>query len=243
MIPKIIYKTGPFEKSNLPNEVEIIFNKTIDDNPECELVYFDDIQCLEFITKNFNSRILKAYNSLVPTAYKADLFRYCILYQKGGIWSDLTQTFIEPISNFIDFEKDDFILVEGGYIPCAEKRGFEIAFMASKPKNEIYLKAIEKIIENIESDYYGCSSFNPTGPIMFRELMESSNITYKLGFEFKRFGDDSGNDDFICYENIFNGDSKKIIKTRTINHGKYLYHDTNKPHYSELHRDKKIYNK
>ena len=52
MIPKIIYKTGPFEKSNLPNEVEIIFNKTIDDNPECELVYFDDTQCLEFITKN-----------------------------------------------------------------------------------------------------------------------------------------------------------------------------------------------
>ena len=31
MIPKIIYKTGPFEKSNLPDEIEAIFNKTIKD--------------------------------------------------------------------------------------------------------------------------------------------------------------------------------------------------------------------
>jgi len=237
MIPKIIYKTGPFEKSNLPDEIEAIFNKTIKDNPECELVYFDDVQCLEFITKNFNSRILKTYNSLVPTAYKADLFRYCVLYQKGGIWSDLTQTFIEPINSFIDFEKDDFILVEGGYIPCAEKRGVEIAFMASKPKNEIYLKAIEQIIKNVESNYYGCSSFNPTGPIMFRELIEFGGVTYKLGFKFERLGGDNGTMDFILHHD------KPIIKTRSNNHTKYLYYEANKPHYSELHRDKKIYKK
>ncbi len=237
MIPKIIYKTGPFEKSNLPNEIKTIFNKTINNNPECELVYFDDLQCLEFITKNFNSRILKAYNSLIPTAYKADLFRYCVLYQNGGIWSDLTQTFLEPINSFIDFKNDDLILVEGDYIFKVRKNGIEIAFMASKPKNKIYLKAIEQIIKNIESNYYGDSSFCPTGPIMFKKLIESSNALYKLGFEFERFGGDNGIMDFILYHN------KPIIKTRSNNHTKYLYHETPIAHYAILHRDKNIYKK
>ena len=56
MIPNIIYKTGPFSENNLPNDIKVIFNKTINENPECELIYYDDTQCLEFITKNFNSR-------------------------------------------------------------------------------------------------------------------------------------------------------------------------------------------
>ena len=239
MIPKVIYKTGPFRENNLPQEIKDIFNKTIEMNPNHELIYFDDQQCEEFIIKNFNNRVLKAYKTLVPSAYKADLFRYCLLYQKGGIWSDFSQEFYLPIETFIDHENDELILVDGGFIPCAEKKGVEISFMASKPKNSIYLKAIQKVIENIESDYYGCSSFNPTGPIMFRGLVEHHNTQYKLGFEFRRFGGDNGVEDFIFY-----GDDKLVLKTRSSNHKKYLYYGINeKSHYSRLHEEKKIYKK
>ena len=122
MIPKIIYKTGPFLEDELPEEINLIFEKTLKDNPGYELIYFNDQDCREFLIKNFNTEILNAYDSLVPSAYKADLFRYCLLYQSGGIWSDLTQTFIEPIDTFIDFEEDDLILVDGGFIPCAQKK-------------------------------------------------------------------------------------------------------------------------
>ena len=235
MIPKVIYKTGPFLEDNLPKEINSIFEKTLKDNKGYELVYFDDEDCREFLIKNFNTKILNAYDSLVPSAYKADLFRYCLLYQKGGIWSDLTQTFIEPIDTFIDLEKDDLILVDGGFIPCAKKKGIEIAFMAARPKHKIYFKAINKIIKNVNSRHYGCSSFNPTGPIMFKELVESNKTKYNLNFVFKRLDNKSVNEDFIYYKN------KPIIKTRSINHGTYLYHNTNKIHYSILHRDKKIY--
>jgi len=235
MIPKIIYKTGPFLEDELPEEINLIFEKTLKDNPGCELIYFNDQDCREFLIKNFNTEILNAYDSLVPSAYKADLFRYCLLYQSGGIWSDLTQTFIEPIDTFIDFEEDDLILVDGGFIPCAQKKGIEIAFMAAKPRHDIYLSAINQVIQNVNFRYYGCSSFNPTGPIMFKELVESNKTKYKLDFVFKRLDNESVNEDFIYYKN------KPIIKTRSINHGTYLYHNTNKIHYSILHRNKKIY--
>lgn len=237
MIPKIIYKTGPFASKDLPIEIQNLFRNILENNLDFEMIYFDDNQCEDFISNNFDDRVLDAYNRLVPSAYKADLFRYCLLYQNGGVWSDLTQKFYEPIENFIDFKKDKLILVEGGFIDCAKKKGIEIAFMASAPKNEIFLKAIEQIVMNVESNYYGCSSFNPTGPIMFRELVEMNNVNYKSGFEFKRMSvnEDSEIDDYIVYKN------KKIIKTRCLNHGKYLYLDSNKPHYSELHANRKIY--
>jgi len=236
-IPKIIYKTGPFKYENLPEEVKGFFVDTLKLNPGFEMVYFDDKQCEEFVKKNFNSKILNAYNSLVPSAYKADMFRYCLLYKNGGIWSDFTQKFYEPMNNFIDFKKDKLILVEGGFIDIANKKGIEIAFMASSPKKEIFMKAINEIVLNVESNYYGHSSFCPTGPIMFRKLVDSNSIVYKKGFEFKRVNINSGLDyeDYIIYEN------KKILKTRCLNHGKYLYLNENKPHYSELYANKKIY--
>ena len=237
MIPKVIYKTGPFREIDLPQEIKNIFNDTIEKNPDHKLVYFDDKQCEEFIIKNFDNKVLETYRCLIPSAYKADFFRYCILYKKGGIWSDLTQKFIEPINGFIDFEKDELVLVEGAYIGCVKFRGIEIAFMASKPKNEIYLKAIEQIKKNVESNYYGCNSFDPTGPTMFRKLVKFNNTQYKLGFDFRRFGDSDGTGDFIFYNN------EAVIKTRSNNHAEYLYYETNKPHYSQLHRNKKIYKK
>ena len=73
MIPKVIYKTGPFLEDNLPEEINSIFKKTLKDNKGYELVYFDDEDCREFLIKNFNTKILNAYDSLVPSAYKADL--------------------------------------------------------------------------------------------------------------------------------------------------------------------------
>lgn len=236
-IPKTIYKTGPFKYEALPDEVKNLLIDTLKKNPSFEMIYFDDEQCKEFIKNNFDNKVLSAYNSLAPSAYKADMFRYCLLYKNGGIWSDLTQKFYEPMESFIDFQKDKLILVEGGFIDCANKRGIEIAFMASIPNNEIYLKAINEIVKNVESNYYGFSSFCPTGPIMFRKLVDSNNTSYKKGFEFERININGSIDykDYIVYKN------KKILKTRCLNHAKYLYLDEKKPHYSELYANKKIY--
>ena len=107
----------------------------------------------------------------------------------------------------------------------------------AKLTDEVVKTNYEQIIKNVESNYYGCNSFDPTGPTMFRKLVKFNNTQYKLGFDFRRFGDSNGTGDFIFYNN------EAVIKTRSNNHAKYLYYETNKPHYSELHRNKKIYKK
>ena len=53
------------------------------------LVIFDKKDREFFIKENFDKTVLKAYNSIIPGGFKADLWRYCILYKYGGIYVDL----------------------------------------------------------------------------------------------------------------------------------------------------------
>lgn len=236
MIPKHIYKSGPLDEENLSVDLSDYYKEMIRLNPGFEFTYFNDKQCEEFIIKNFDGEVLKAYDSLIPTAYKADLFRFCLLYVNGGIWSDMTLKFLEPIDSFIDFDKDELILVEGAFFNEAQKKGVEICFIASKPKNDIFMKAIEKIIYNIKIGYYGTTSFCPTGPIMVRNLVDENNTKYKLGFEFRRLFESNIQDgDFIFYKN------KPIIKTKNFDSNIILYSDKSNIQYSMAWWNRKIY--
>ena len=62
-------------------------------NPEFKYYLYDDDMCKEFIKDNFDDEILYTFNKLKPGAYKADLWRYCILYIKGGIYLDIKDDF------------------------------------------------------------------------------------------------------------------------------------------------------
>ena len=50
--------------------------------PAFEHHLFDDDDCREFIKNNFPEVVLEAFDNLIPGAYKADLFRLCILFIK-----------------------------------------------------------------------------------------------------------------------------------------------------------------
>jgi alpha 1,6-mannosyltransferase len=49
--------------------------------------FFDDNQCHQFIETHFPGMI-EVYNRLPLSVMKADLWRYCIIYKYGGIYSD-----------------------------------------------------------------------------------------------------------------------------------------------------------
>ena len=78
---------------------------------------------------------------MIPSAYKADLFRYCLLYIKGGIYSDLTQVFFTKLDNIINYSVDKFVLTKDRILPEHNDYGIQISFMASIAKNIIYKKS------------------------------------------------------------------------------------------------------
>ncbi len=57
--------------------------------PETKYHLFGGDDLRAFLHENFDPRILAAYDTLSPYAFKADLARLCLLYKFGGLYVDL----------------------------------------------------------------------------------------------------------------------------------------------------------
>ena len=78
IIPLLIYQSWPSDilPNSVKNNIEIIKLN----NPEFTHYLYNDDMSRDFISNNFNSDVLYAYDSIIPYAFKSDLWRYCILY-------------------------------------------------------------------------------------------------------------------------------------------------------------------
>lgn len=230
-IPKVIYKTGIDDYRNIHDDVYNVFRETIKLNPGFKVKYYSDKDSRDFIKNNFDSEILITYDKLIPGAYKADLFRYCILYKNGGIYSDLTQKFTVPFNKLIDLENDNLYLVKDieHYKINGEgsSKGIQISFIASRPGNEIFLKAIKQIVKNVNDKYYGDNPLHPTGPTLFYNLLKDYKGDYKM--ELKETGKNK----------IVNDKGETVIISKINNHQSVIL--KNRDHYTILWRNRRIY--
>ncbi len=233
-IPKVIYKSGKEEKDNLSPEITDLFNRIKKNNPDIEIEYYSDKDCEEFLKKNFNKQVNSAYKKLKPGSFKADLFRYCILYKNGGIWSDLTDDFLVPIEDIINFKKDTFVLARDNNWEGYD--GIQIGFMASVPNNPIYLKAINKVVYNVENNIYGKTVLDVTGPKVFYDVLNKDNkhIIDKIKIVF------DGNGPTGCY--IDKNTQNKIIKYKSLKDINKILKRNNSQHYPSMWQKKDIYN-
>jgi len=127
-------------------------------NPEYEYHFFDDTDCRKFIEDNYDKSILEAYDTLIPTAFKADLFRYCYLYKLGGVYTDCKMILRLPLRDWIA-RNEPYLLVED-----ANKKQFYNAVMAFTPTNNVIYNVILKIKDNTKNYSYGFSCLEYTGP-------------------------------------------------------------------------------
>jgi mannosyltransferase OCH1-like enzyme len=126
-------------------------------NPRFNYQLFDDNDCREFIKNHFHAEVLQAFDTLVPGAYKADLWRYCILYKKGGIYLDIKYKSVNNFKFITLMEREHWVL-------DADGDGIYNALIVAKPGNEILRRAIDQVVENVKNRFYGSSQLEPTGP-------------------------------------------------------------------------------
>lgn len=181
-IPLQIFQTWEtkeysFKHKNIFNSIQ----KLKTNNKNCFYFLFDDDDCRNYIKYNFDFNVLKAYDTLIPAAYKADLWRYCILYKMGGIYIDIKY---QPVKDF-SFE---FLLQEGKNVYTKDRKSANVntnygiynGFLISKKENPIYLDLIHEIVKNVENLFYGINCLFPTGPHLFAKVYREKQIELNL---------------------------------------------------------------
>jgi mannosyltransferase OCH1-like enzyme len=149
-------------------------------NPQFEYFLYDDEDCLQFIKNHFGTEVVEAYNRIIPGAYKADLWRYCILYVHGGIYLDMKMRCVGDF-RLIELTKKEHY-VKDRYNSGFVKGSFGIynAVMIQRPKNPLMLDCINQIIENVKNLEYGFSCLYPTGPGLLGDMYNEKRYKYRL---------------------------------------------------------------
>ena len=166
IIPLKIYQT--WYTTDLPEILQDTVNTLKTQNPEFEFYLYDDNTCRQFIQTHFDNSVVNAFDNLIPGAYKADLFRYCILFIQGGIYLDIKYYGINGFK-FISLIDKEYLVRD---IETSGS-GFYNALMICKAGNLFLKKAIDKIVENVSIRFYGKSTLEPTGPLLLKEIIEN----------------------------------------------------------------------
>jgi mannosyltransferase OCH1-like enzyme len=159
-IPKIIHQT--FKTQDAPIQMIEASNSWSKLSPNWEYYFYDDTDCIEFIKKYFSRETLLAFLSFLPGAFKADLFRLCVLYIKGGVYSDSDTISLFDLDDLIE---DDLELLVVRDDPMAKKWLWN-GFIACTPKHPAIKIGIDRIIKNYRTkeelfylDYSGPALF------------------------------------------------------------------------------------
>ena len=143
-IPKKIFQTWETNKVT-PGMYDAV-HTWIDKNPDWEYHFFDNDDCRNFIKDNFPKKVLAAYDTLIPGAYKADMWRYCVLYIHGGVYCDIKAELLVGLNDIIP-EDVEFLSVKDIDSSKREFKGYIYqAFICTKPKHPFLKNVIDMLV-------------------------------------------------------------------------------------------------
>lgn len=223
-IPLHIYQT--WHSNDLPQGMRTCVDKLKAANPEFEHHLYSDEECRQFINDNFAPEVIEAYDALIPGAYRADLWRYCILYKKGGVYLDIKYYNVPPFKLMELTDKEYFAkdIEQSG-------SGIYQAILVCKPGNPKLKGAIDAIARHAKEKYYGDGIFDVTGPTLLRRFFtdaewEQCEIT---------LGEEGCPDKTCIYK-----DGRPIMSIYSEYRDEQAK-NTNAPKYYDLWRDRKIW--
>lgn len=170
-IPRIIFQT--WESKDFEPEFQAIVDIWKKLNPSYKYVIHDKLDREEFIRAHFPVSVYNAYCKIVPGAFKADLWRYCVLYIHGGVYTDVDMLCMGKLDDFISCDTDMVVPVDLNTSVHEGCHNLSNGFFAVKPRCEILLQCITRIVHNVMNDIIPASLLDVCGPGM---LGRATNI-------------------------------------------------------------------
>jgi len=187
-VPLVIYQS--WHKNSVPAKMKETIYKLIKMNPEFDYYLYSDQQSSKYIQENFEKDVVDAFNLLKPGAYKSDLWRYCILYKKGGVYLDIKYCTLKPLVHVI--QDNPITYVYDRKFACShlkDPRGFYNGFMISPPNNSIFKLCIDDIVNSCKMRLYKKSDLDITGPCLLGSIVNKYSPNYESRFRYDELAD------------------------------------------------------
>jgi hypothetical protein len=242
-IPKIIFQT--METTLVTVNLRSCIEQVRSVNPGYKYYYFTSYDCRTFIQKYYPD-VLEAYDVLLPGAYKADLWRYCVLHKYGGFYMDCR---MYPYASF-----NSVITKEAEFMSCIDGTPNMLyqAILGALPQSSYMKNAIDECLDNIKRRQNRIGDLAITGPRAMGRALNKS-LGFPLGQGFLKLDDKrivllrwnstkipkyimNQNEIFACHKYT------KLLSEREIQDETSLWLLlTGKEHYSVSYRNNRIY--
>lgn len=140
MIPKTIYQT--WKTQILPKKINKLHSNMLAQNPGYEHIIYTDDQMNDYMSSHADKEVLKTYWKMNHIVAKADIWRYTILYEKGGIYLDIDSIINKSLEGLISKEDQAIVTAE-------KNRNLFVQWALIFEKKHIIL---EKTLNNILRD-------------------------------------------------------------------------------------------
>ncbi len=190
-IPKKLFQTAK-TYDNLPPEIKENIARLKELNPDWEYRFFNDDEMKSYLRSNLQPEEWALLQEVNPKygVVLADIFRYLIIYEEGGVYLDIKSTATKPLSETIDPEaafvisqwanKVGQLYVGYGLHPeLADVPGgeFQQWNLIAEPRHPFLRAVITRVFKNLEAytpsqfgtDAYGV--LRVSGPIAFTQAI------------------------------------------------------------------------
>ena len=161
-IPRNLFQT--WMTKDMTPTLQLLISSWKQHHPHYTYCLFDDADCEQFIRTHFDEKVWNAYQNIIPGAFKADLWRYCVLYVYGGVYVDVDTICISSIDQFLNETIEFMTPVDLNNHPDYGTYNLFNCFIASVPKHPILWDCIQQIVHHVEQNIVPFSNLDFSGP-------------------------------------------------------------------------------
>jgi hypothetical protein len=220
LVPRIIHQTYYEEltQEKYPNMSRLVesFKRS-----GWDYRFYSDEDAQNFLSTHFPAEVRQAYDALRPGAFKADLFRYCVLLIQGGVYAD--------VDIMLEASLDQAIPENVGFVVPVDEPGMEAnrrmcvwnGLIGAAPGHPILAQAIETVVNQVRNRFTSVDVDATFCPEPELSVLHSFDILFTagpclLGASINKVLGRSLQEPFVAGELIQNKGSDAELPGRTI---------------------------
>lgn len=164
-VPRFYHAVGKTAQAPPP----VVMNAAA--NPQFELVYRGDADAREFVLQHCGKEAAASYDCFVAPAYRADLYRYCVLHAVGGVYLDSDLVLTKPMEQAVSMCDGASLGHDIPQLPLPPKRdsdvvipGMQMKILAGTRGHPLFKCMLDEIVRNVKTRFSSRYSLLLTGP-------------------------------------------------------------------------------